>query len=493
MKSRRRQSMPIGEIHLDKNSSDHLYHQLSRQLRDQIAEGVLRSNEKLPPIRTLAEKLQINTVTVVNAYRCLEEEGLIHKQVGSGSFVAPRKSLAGNATVIQEDTEHRQLTVGEAAYNFASGTPTTDLFPVARFKDVLNEVLDRDMGDAFGYHDPQGYYPLRTAISELIGAQGMNVDADGIQIISGAQQGIDIVSKAMLKYGDTVLVEAPTYAGALATFRSRGVRVESFPITSKGPDLVKVEALLRKHRPRLIYVMPNFHNPTGWTYPEASKIAFLKLCSTYDTMILEDDYASELNFTTQTILPLKALDAENRVIYIKSFSKIMMPGLRLGLMTIPPRLAEPILSAKQSTDVSTFGLTQRAFELFIRKGYWKQQVESVRQVFKERYIAFIKASDELLIPPLTLEIPAGGIHFWFQVPVSAAEALYVESARRGVLVVPGDHFYMQPGPEKYLRLSTASMDPDDIVRGLELFSDAVSVVLGRRGAITKRSTYTPIL
>lgn len=485
--------MPIGPIFLEKDNADHLYHQLYRQLRDQIVEGKLKPNEKLPTIRALAATLQVNTVTVVNAYRCLEDEGLIFKQVGSGSFVAPRKALNGNVNVVQEDMELRQLTVSEAAYNFASGTPTTDLFPVARFKDVLNQVLDRDMGEAFGYHDPQGYYPLRGAISTLLAGQGMTVSVEGIQIISGAQQGIDIVSKAMLKYGDTVLVEAPTYAGALATFRSRGVRVESFPITADGPDLDRVEALIRKHRPRLIYVMPNFHNPTGWTYPERVKVGLLKLCSTYDTMLLEDDYASELNFTSQTIRPLKALDTDNRVIYIKSFSKIMMPGLRLGLMTIPPRLAEPILSAKQSTDVSTFGLTQRAFELFIEKGYWDQQVESVRQVFRERYFSFIRTAETLLVPPLTMEIPAGGIHFWFQVPVSAAEALYTESAKRGVLVVPGDHFYMQPVAEKYLRLSTASMDPENIQKGLELFSDAVSVVLGRRKAVPKRSTYTPIL
>ena len=485
--------MPIGQINLDKKNADHLYQQLYRQLCDQIAEGKLRPNEKLPTIRALAEQLKVNTVTVVNAYRCLEDEGLIFKQVGSGSFVSPLKALKGSTTVLQEDTELRKLTISDAAYNFASGTPTTDLFPVARFKEVLNQVLDRDMGDAFGYHDPQGYYPLRGAISRLIAGQGMGVDAEGIQIISGAQQGIDIVSKAMLRYGDTVLVEAPTYAGALATFRSRGVRVESFPITANGPDLDRVEMLLRKHRPRLIYVMPNFHNPTGWTYPANVKVALLKLCSTYDTMVLEDDYASELNFAQQTINPLKSFDAENRVIYIKSFSKIMMPGLRLGLMTIPPRLAEPILAAKQSTDVSTFGLTQRAFELFIQKGYWDQQVQTVRQVFRERYFSFIRGAETMLIPPLTMDVPAGGIHFWLQVPVSAADALYAESAKRGVLVVPGDHFYMQPSADKYLRLSTASMDPENIQKGLELFADAVSVVLGRRKTLPKRSAYTPIL
>lgn len=485
--------MPIAPIQLDKTTGDHLYHQLYRQLRNQIEEGVLRPNEKLPTIRALAESLQVNTVTVVNAYRILEEEGLIHKQVGSGSFVAPQKAHPSGAVVTQEDTELRQLTVSDAAFNFASGTPTTDLFPVAGFKAVLNEVLDRDQGEAFGYHDPQGYYPLRDAISGLMAEQGMYIAPDGLQIISGAQQGIDIVSKAMLKYGDTVLVEAPTYAGALATFKSRGVRVEAFPISSGGPDLARVEALLRKHRPRLLYVMPNFHNPTGWTYPDTSKRALLKLCNQYDVMILEDDYASELNFSPDRILPLKAMDTENRVIYIKSFSKIMMPGLRLGLMSIPPRLTESILSAKQSTDVSTFGLTQRAFELFIRSGDWAHQVAKVRQVFQERYATFLRVSEALLTPPLTLDKPAGGIHFWFQVPVSAAESLYVEAARRGVLIVPGDHFFQQPGTEKYLRLSTASMDPAAIEQGLELFADAVAQVLGRRQPPPKRSAATPIL
>lgn len=131
-------------------------------------------------------------------------------------------------------------------------------------------------------------------------------------------------------------------------------------------------------------------------------------------MLLEDDYASELNFTSQAIRPLKALDTDNRVIYIKSFSKIMMPARWLGLMTIPPRMAEPILSAKQSTDVSTFGLTQRAFELFIEKGYWDQQVESVRKVFRERYFSLSIPLNVADSHSLSMEIPAGGIHFGFR-------------------------------------------------------------------------------
>lgn len=482
--------MPLSPIQLDRHADDHLYHQLFQQLRGQIADGTLRTGEKLPTIRALAEALQVNTVTVVNAYRCLEEEGLIHKQVGSGSFVSPIRE-AGPA--LQEETELRQLNLSHGAYNFASGTPTSDLFPVARFKDVLNQVLDRDQGEAFGYHDPQGYYPLRQAIAEVIAAQGMAVGPEGLQIISGAQQGIDIVSKALLKYGDTVLVEAPTYAGALATFRSRGVRAGSFSIGPQGPDLSRLEAQLRKHRPRLLYLMPNFHNPTGWTYPDTAKIEVLKLCSLYGAAILEDDYASELSFSGEAVRPLKAYDAEDRVIYIKSFSKIMMPGLRLGLMTIPPHLTEAILSAKQSTDVSTFGLTQRAFQLFIEKGYWHQQVAAVRQVFQARYETFLRVSETLLVPPLELSAPGGGIHFWFKVPGSAAEALVAEAARRGVLVVPGDHFFLQPDSEKYLRLSTASMDPPAIEKGLELFADAVGAVLGRSRPQSRPGAYMPIL
>lgn len=483
--------MPIAPIQLDRSAEDPLYHQLFTQMREQIADGTLRAGEKLPTIRALSELLRVNSVTVVNAYRYLEEEGLIHKQVGSGSFVSPGRGRTPAA--VQEDTELRQLNLSEAAFNFASGTPTTDLFPVDLFKDVLNEVLDRDRGEAFGYHDPQGYYPLREAIARVVGDQGLTVGPESVQIISGAQQGIDIVSKALLRYGDTVLVEAPTYAGALATFRSRGARVETFGISALGPDLNRLETLLRKHRPRLIYVMPNFHNPTGWTYPEQAKRSLLDLCHRYDVTILEDDYASELNFSNREIRPLKAYDTEDRVIYIKSFSKIMMPGLRLGLMTIPPQLADAILAAKQSTDVSTFGLTQRAFELFIEKGCWHRQVTAVQQVFRERYDRFLKVSSELLIPPLELDPPAGGIHFWFRVPGSSAEALVEESARRGVLIVPGDHFYLQPEAEKYLRLSTASMAPEAIEQGLERFADAVSVVLGRRRSPQRASAFTPIL
>lgn len=487
--------MPIQAIDLDKNQSDHLYTQVYRQLKSQILDGALQAEEKLPTIRALAEKLQVNTVTVVNAYRCLEEDGLIYKRVGSGSYVAPLgysrepAPLAG----LEEPTEKLSVTVGESAYNFASGTPTADLFPVARFKEVLNDVLDRDQGEAFGYHEAQGYYPLREAIAEMMQRYQMNLSPDHLQIISGAQQGIDIVAKALLKYGDTVLVESPTYAGALATFLSRGVRVESFELTPDGPVMADLQEKIRRLRPKLIYVMPNFHNPTGWSYPAAAQEELLRLAHQNQVYLLEDDYTSELTFSGEPRRTLKSRDRYHNVIYLRSFSKIMMPGLRLGIMTLPPHLHQAILSAKQSTDVSTFGLTQRAFELFIRRGHWDKQVESVQKVFRERYQAFLDGSAEFLTSPLRCHLPDGGIHFWIEVPAAAQEPLIREAAARGVLIVSGDHFYLKSPEHKHVRLSIASLGPEQIRQGLFQFRDACNAVLAGYRPPAPREFRTPIL
>ena len=250
---------------------------------------------------------------------------------------------------------------------------------------------------------------------------------------------------------------------------------------------------IRRVRPKLIYVMPNFHNPTGWSYPEAVREELLTLAYQNQVYLLEDDYASELTFSGIPKATLKSIDRHHQVIYLRSFSKIMMPGLRLGIMTLPPQLHQAILSAKQSTDVSTFGLTQRAFELFIRRGYWDEQVQRVQHVFRERYEAFLEETGDILTEPLRCSLPEGGIHFWIEVPAEAQEALLKEASRLGALLVNGDHFYIRTPESKHIRLSIASLNPEEIRQGLARLREACSTVLSSYRPAAQREFRTPIL
>lgn len=490
--------MPFKNIQLDRESDEHLYIQLFREIKKYILSGELKPNQKLPPIRKLADELGVNTVTIVNAYRLLDEEAFVYKKVGSGTYIAPNSDVASLTQTIGENADERQkdktVRIDEHAINFASGTPNAELFPVSDFKEVINEVLDRDMGYAFGYQDSQGFMPLRESLVSYLKHYRIQTTTENIQIISGAQQGIDLVSKALLKHNDVVFVEAPTYTGAIATFKSRGAKIVEIPMEQDGMNLELLNEALKKYRPKFIYTMPNFQNPTGYCYSTEKKRALMEIADKYRTLIIEDDYASELNFSENSKDSLKSMDQDGSVIFIKSFSKILMPGLRLGFMIIPLRFSQKILMAKHTTDISTSGLTQRAFDLFIRKGMWENQLNHMQSIYQERYEQMLLSMEQFFPSEVCCHLPDGGINFWFELPDSCnAREVYEEAAQSGVAVVPGDLFYSGEIYKNALRLSTASLYPDAIDIGMEKLSDVLRKCLNLPDKEKIHETFRPIL
>ncbi len=440
---------PYQTIELDREKKEHLYLQLFKALEVMIASGRLRPHTKLPPIRKLADLLDVNNVTIVNAYKLLEEGGLVYKKVGSGTFVTPK----------EEELEHEEVKKRESMdISFAQSSPTADLFPVSDFKMVLNEVLDRDKGMAFSYQASYGYSPLRESVVEYLKDSNIHIEPDVIQVISGAQQGIDIVSKAILNYGDYVLVEAPSYTGAIAAFKMKGANIIEVPMTQDGIHVEAFKEAVKKYKPKLFYTMPNLHNPTGYTYSSEKKQVVLEVASENRMWILEDDYASELFFHDQEGKSLKSLDRFDRVIYIKSFSKIYMPGLRLGFMAAPKRLGQELVVAKHITDISTSGLIQRAFDLYLRRGLWKKQIESMRRIFKERYDAAVKAIDTYLPADCFYHQPEGGLNFWIEMPAYLNSDSFAQFAlSNGIEIVPGSAFFFAQGKSNCFRISVAGV------------------------------------
>ncbi|KRQ87497.1 2-aminoadipate transaminase [Caloramator mitchellensis] len=453
-------------IYLDENIQEPKYIQLYEALKSLIEERSIRPNDKMPTIRGLAKKLNVNTVTVVNAYKLLEQKGYIYTKVGSGTFVADKLNnnkinFFSENTFESSDEESQD---NEKLINFSTLTPGKELFPVKDFKAVLDEVLERDGADAFTYIDAQGYKPLRKSVSDYLKECGIDSDFSNISIISGAQQGIDLVSKVLIEFNDSVVVESPTYTGAAAIFKNRGANIIEVSIREDGIDINELEEVLKKQNVKLIYVMPNFQNPTGITYSIDKKLALINLAQKYNAFILEDDFLTEINFNKKGVVPLKALDFCDRVIYIKSFSKIFMPGIRLAVLVSPFNISRNMILAKQNTDISSSGLLQRAFDLYIREGLWDKYIKDLNNIYQNRYK---KMRDELIkIGDFSFEEPHGGIHFWVKSNLNPSILVY-EAKKNGVLIAPGRAFYLDNRECEFFRISFAQVNENEIIKGID--------------------------
>ncbi|KNF08948.1 transcriptional regulator, GntR family [Gottschalkia purinilytica] len=463
----------LDDITLDKSSDEFLYIQLYNNIKNLIVEKNIEPHTKLPTIRYLSKRLDVNNVTIVNAYNLLEQKGYVYKKVGSGTFVQD---------IFKDDNfSYKKLSIVEKEanvsdinrekidiINFASTSPTPNLFPVEDIKTVLNEVLDRDGGKAFTYQESQGYYPLRNAIRGYLDEHNINTTEDNIQIISGAQQGIDILSKALVEYGDIVFTESPTYTGALAVFKSRSARIIEISIQEDGIDIKDLENKLRTFNPKFIYVVPNFQNPTGCSYSIEKKYELLSLAKKHNFYIIEDDYLSDLSFNDEKNETLKSIDTEDRVVYIKSFSKILMPGLRLAFMVIPTAIYNDVLSAKHISDISTSGLIQRAFDLYLRKGDWKKNLQRVNYIYKERFNIMIKSIKQYIPKDISYKLPNGGLSFWFSLPIEySSNDLYEFCKKNNVIIAPGSAFNVDQSDNENFRLSISSLEYNVIEDGIK--------------------------
>ena len=249
---------------LDIKASSSKYLQIYNHIKNLIIDRKIKAYEKLPPIRKLARSLSVNNSTIVKLYELLEKEGYIYKIVGSGTF-------ASNLRIKNEKMVYNDI------IHFDSGNPSIDVFPIDDFKEAINMVLNNEGSSIFEYDEGLGNEDLRKKIVEYLSSKSIETDKDRIQIISGAQQGIDIVCKGIINYSDVVFVEEPTYNGAIEVFKSRGAKIISIPMLDDGIDIGILKLKLEKIKPKLIYTMPNFQNPTGISYSTYKKQKLIEL------------------------------------------------------------------------------------------------------------------------------------------------------------------------------------------------------------------------
>lgn len=465
----------IFQIKLDKTDAEPLYQQLAAQVERMILDGTLPANQKLPPIRKLAEGLDVNAVTIVNAYKQLEKKQMVYSRVGSGTFVSPVP-----VEHIPEPVANRNLRSFESglltgnAINFTSTSLPNEMFPVDAFKRAFDEVLEREKGGAFQYMDSMGYAPLREQLCRYLKHFGIQTAVENVQVISGAQQGIDIISKAMIRYGDVVFVEKPTFYGAAGAFLSRGGKLVEIPMERDGMDLVRLEDFLKLYHPRFIYMMAYYQTPTGISYSMEKKRRLLELAEKYDTYIVEEDDFYDFYYGKDTPIPLKALDYKNRVVYIKSFSKILMPGLRMGLIVLPKKIHQAVMEAKYTTDISTSGFIQRALEYYLRENGWEHHAAATRRYGSEKYHKTLSAARKYLAGVVSYGQPEGGVSLWIELPEGVgAEAFCSRMLEKNVILTPGSQYDISGEENRHIRLSFANLSDDKIEVGIKRMGDVL--------------------
>ncbi len=466
------------DIKLNKQNDEPLYKQLFEQLKEQIRQGILPEDYKLPTIRQLAESLDVNNITVINAYKLLEEQKLVYKKIGSGTYVLPLEERINAGTTLEDEYEDKEYDyIEEEGYiDFATASPDPRLFPMKDFKMAINEVMERDGGKAFMYHDSRGFLPLRNSIAGYLSRSAIKVSAEDVYIISGAQQGIDIISKALLTSGDYVFVESPTYTGAVAVFKSRGAKVVEIPMLSDGPDMKELEKLLRVIKPKFMYTMPNFQNPTGCSYSERKKKHLMLLCKKYRLLVVEDDYSGDLSYTDRPSIPLKAYDQLDQVIYIKSFSKIFMPGLRVAFLIIPQHIRKTIASAKHMTDISTSGFMQRVLDLYLNRNILDEHIAYMKKEYGIRYLEAVRASKKYL-RGASFNQPNGGLNLWIKLPEEVDSGiLYEKCKEKKVLITPGSVFLTGSEGDRYIRISFAGVAAPAITEGIAAIGNAMEEI-----------------
>ena len=486
-------------IELDRHSDLPLYVQIKNQLRFSILSAALAEGSQLPPERTLAAQLGVTRGTITRAYRELADEGLVEPRVGRGTIVRQfrdvdaldSRTAAPSWPALFAPQPRRQqdpllqdvarLVGRPDVIALTAGVPAPELYPHDVYQQIIITLLrDSDLSvDILGPCGIEGGRFLRQAIALHMARRGTNVTWDQVLVTTGAQEGLDLLRRAFLEPGDGVIIEEPTYLGALQSFGSSGARLLSVPLDNNGLRLDILESHLARHRPKLIYTLPTFQNPSGISQDLDRRSGLLALAARYGVPVVEDDPYGPLYFEEPPPPALRSLDRHGSVIYLSTFSKIMFPGLRLGWIAAPQQVIERMARIKQRAGIYSNVLAQWATTVFIEAGHLADHLTSVRRAYLRRRNTMVAALAEHC-PDLGFTLPAGGFNLWCCLPEGLkSRELLNEAGARGVVFAPGRLFYAGDGGENTLRLNFSSGTEEQIGEGISRLGQALAALRAR--------------
>lgn len=402
-----------------------------------------------------------------------------------------RYALRTKAVKSSAIRELLKITQQPEVISFGGGLPANDLFPIEQFKEACRRVLEQNAVMALQYGETEGYKPLRDMIARHIARYGIKAQAENVLITTGSQQALDLIGKLLINPGDRILVEAPTYLGALQAFNVYGAEYVSVPCDEHGLRTDLLEAPLRCG-PKFMYVLPNFQNPGGTTLSGDRRHTLASLANKYGIPIVEDDPYGQLRYEGEHMPPLVVLDRENvvhdsaytlgNVIYLSTFSKTLAPGLRLGWIVAPAEVIARLVQLKQGTDLHTSTFTQVVSYEVARGNFLDEHVKRLRNVYRERRDVMLEALAQYFPSEVRWTHPKGGLFLWVTLPdVMDANKLFHEALKQNVAFVPGDSFFA-PNEQslegrRHLRLNFSNVRPEEIREGIRRLSVAIKTQL----------------
>jgi len=473
---------------LDRNSIVPLYRQIYEALREAILAGTLPESTRLPPERTLADRLDVNRSTVVHAYRELVADGLIEQKVGSGSRVVPtlRAGQPERSAAVPWWVTLPPWRVGEfptilgelaakqepGRISFVQGVAPDEPSPLGELAKSFARVAT-DPRFVLSYGDSEGYELLRQAIAQRMTARGARPQAKDIIVLTGSTQGIMVVAQSLAEPGDEIIVETPSYPGALQIFQICGLRAIPVPVDEDGMRVDHVEAILRTRRPRFIYTMPSMHNPTNVTMNADRRERLVTLARRAGIPIIEDDPYGELAHAPAP--PLVGL-APDYVVYLSTFSKTIAPSLRVGWLAAPRTILERLLLRKQALDMATSLYVQAAIADYLQTGYDAHVVQLRQELLERRKIADTAIAAHW---PSTIRTSkaTGGFYLWASTPRELrARPLLDQAERLGASFLFGEAFFANSGGDHHFRLALTAVPRADIPEGIRRIGQAISAM-----------------
>ena len=473
-------------INLDHENRHYpLYRQIYDSIRTAILSGALRSAVRLPPSRELAAQLSVSRMTVVNAYDQLLAEGYLEGKAGSGTFVAAEIPDEYHTAPRRENTVPRRhkrrlrlsdygealktqgeaIRANEAASKlvpFQHGLPALDKFPFEIWERILAKYHRTSLRKLVSKSGPLGYEPLRIAVAEhLRSARGVACQTDEVVITNGAQQGLDLIARILLRSGDRVWMEDPGYLGAREAFGAAGAAVMPVRSDMEGFDLNY--AIKRYGSAELTYVTPSHQFPLGGAMTLARRIEVLEWADRSGAIIVEDDYDSEFRYQGRPLASMQGLDRDGRVIYLGTFSKTLFSALRLGCMVVPSDLTDIFATARLTSDLHSPLIEQAALAEFIRDGHFARHVRRMRKLYAERQEILLNAVGKYLNGVIKMNPASSGMHLVGWLPEGVSDIAFSNAAAaKGVRVAPVSDYAMRKPKRGGLLFGYAGFDERQI-------------------------------
>lgn len=505
------------KIPLDRQASQPIYLQIRDRIQHLIRTGHLPPNSQLPSIRSLASTIKVNKLTVIEAYSVLEADGLVHAKQGAGYFInsaeavtsdnradvvlldksGERKSAAQKSDISPYNRERfnpkQQVILPKegtnsfteiyyAAIQAHNQEDTVDFslgFPQPTGTEDLQRIARRAMKEAhvfFDQGDPKGEIALRRQIAQLLMQQGLDVLPESLIVTSGSMQALALLADHFLEKGDRVIIEAPTYHGFISVLQQRGAQIIGIPMTSAGMNLELLSQYLESHQPKLIYTISTLHNPTGITTESAHRRQLLSLAQAHNCLIIEDNAYEPLSFEP-TPPPIKAFDTSDQVIYVGTFSKTLMPGLRVGYMSVTGAQNSEITKRKLLHDFHLSNASQAIVKEYLASGHYRRRLKKIRRLHCDCLDHMLRLLTQYLPPQVTWTVPKGGTFLWLHLPDSISlSELNRRAAAQKVLLCAGSAFFPVQSSYPALRLNF-SLPKEATERGIRVLGEIVDELM----------------